>query len=511
MAIAWRMPMSDWPSPERRAVCAAALGLFGTFLVTATQSTVVYPVQQTFAAGPEGELLLRQLPDLAGLVAVPLIGAIGARVSSARMAAIAAACIGAGASLLSLAPTLAVFVLGMVLGSVGRMIISVVAFAVVGAGVAHEGRRATAFALLGAAGPAAFILAPIAASLLVMAGGWRAVGVIWCLSAITVAIAARWLRVKPGATHAERREPWTPILAGIVLVSVMQAVGAVFMRGVTDSITLSWIGAAVLSAAAVRVLLRRLRHPSLDLRTLRVPGLLPALGVLILSQCGDLWTYAAAITMRVDGLTPIEAAMVLLPPQFASLAGAAVAAWLNRRVGPRAGGTLMLALLAGSLFASCIETIELPMWVLVAITCVYAIGESGSSVCVTQAVLSTAPSGLERQVSSYRSVASAVGNGLATLVITGSVVFAMGESMRTAAEQHGLAPPRVKQLVEAVRSNVTNLDIAQQMQLSPERLKELREARRQVMVHGFRAHGVVSGAVITLATVAFWRMRRARD
>ena len=134
--------MSDWPSPERRAVCAAALGLFGTFLVTATQSTVVYPVQQTFAAGPEGELLLRQLPDLAGLVAVPLIGAIGARVSSARMAAIAAACIGAGASLLSLAPTMAVFVLGMVLGSVGRMIISVVAFAVVGAGVAHEGGEA---------------------------------------------------------------------------------------------------------------------------------------------------------------------------------------------------------------------------------------------------------------------------------------------------------------------------------------------------------------------------------
>ena len=87
----------------------------------------------------------------------------------------------------------------------------------------------------------------------------------------------------------------------------------------------------------------------------------------------------------------------------------------------------------------------------------------------------------------------------------------MGESMRSVAEQHGMSPTRVRKIVEAVQSNVTNRDIARQMHLSPEQLQELREVRRQVMVHGFRAHGAVSGAVITLAAVAFWRMRRAHD
>ena len=151
------------------------------------------------------------------------------------------------------------------------------------------------------------------------------------------------------------------------------------------------------------------------------------------------------------------------------------------------------------------------MWVLVAITCVYAVCEAGGAVCVTQAVMSAAPKGLERQVSAFRTAASAVGNGLATLLITGSVVFTMGESMRQQAEQRPIRPERVQQLVQAIRSNVTNREIARQMNLTPDGERVLHEVRREIMMQGFRAHGVVSGAVIALAAIAFWRTSRARD
>jgi hypothetical protein len=39
-------------------------------------------------------------------------------------------------------------------------------------------------------------------------------------------------------------------------------------------------------------------------------------------------------------------------------------------------------------------------------------------------------------------------------------------------------------------------------------MEELRVARREVIVDGFRAHGLLSGVVLSIAAVGFWFVRR---
>lgn len=501
--------LSEWPSRERDAVIGSVLALFGGFLLNSTWGLMTLPIQQTFSVGVDGEVLLRQLPDIAGLLALPVVGAFVARVSAFRIALSAAAILFAGTVLVVLAPTFACIVVGAGLTSIARAMVGVLAFAVVGAAVLDESRRSSAFALLGAAAPAACMVGPVLASALLGAGGWRLVAFVWLASASVIMAAAWWLR-EPGTQRAaeDRKEPWTPILAGVTLVGIVQSLGVVTLHGSLSSTALGWFVGTGVAATAWFVLARRLSKPSLDGRTLMVPGLVPILLVAMLAQCGDLWFYVGAIARFVHRLTPLQVSMALLAAQFASLGGACFAGWLVRRIGLRRSGTALLALFAAAMFLSCAQTRDLPLWITVAILCVSAVAELGVGVCISQAVMSCAPKGMDGTVSSYRGAASGVGNALALLLVATTVGHTMGESIRQQAQERGASPETVEALVQAVRENVPNAVIGRELDLRPERVEDLRETRREIMMDGFRAHGLVSGGVLSIAAVGFWLVRR---
>lgn len=500
-----------WPAHERRAVVGAALAMFAVHASTATWNVITLPAQQQFDAGPQGELLLRQAADVAGLLAVPLVGVLGGRIPAFRLTLAAAALMLAGSALMVSATALGWLLLGMGLTSVGRTIVTVMGMSVVGSSVADSRRRATAFAAVGMSAPLAFIVSPLTAALLASAGGWRLVSVIWFAGALVVLGSAGWLRWAASPPSLERREPWTPLLAGVALVCLVQWLGAIVTQGALSGASAAWLGGLVAAGGGWWLLVKLLRRPSLDGRTLRVPGLVAVLLVAMLAQCGDLWFYAAAFAVHVQRDTPLQVGLALLPPQLASVFGAATAGWLARRHGLRMSGTLLLGLLAIALFASCGQTVEGSVWFTVVVACAYGLGEAGGGVCITQAVMATAPAGLESQVSSCRSAATGVGNALATLLITSSVGFTMGQSMRQRAQEAGVAPARTEQLVEVVHGNVPNSEAARRLHLDPAALEQLRQVRREVIVDGYRAHGLVSGSVIALATVGFWIVRRRKD
>ena len=211
----------------------------------------------------------------------------------------------------------------------------------------------------------------------------------------------------------------------------------------------------------------------------------------------------------MKGLTPFQISLALLAAQFAALGGACLAGLLTRRIGLRATGTVLIGLFAASMFASCVQSTALPLSVTVAILSVSAVAELGTGVCLSQAIMACAPKGLDRQVSSYRSAATGVGNALALLLVASTVSHVMSASIREHAEAaNARNPEKVESLVEAVQDNVSNATIGRQLGLSPNRMAELRVARREIIVDGFRAHGLLSGVVLSIAAVGFWFVRR---
>jgi MFS family permease len=505
-----RALLLHWPARERSALIGAALALFGSFLLNATWGMVILPIQRAFELGVDGEVLLRQLPDVVGLLAIAVVGALCTGISAFRIAVAATACMLAGSIMMTFAPSLLWVVSGMSLVSIGRSMVGVIAFAVVGDLIADEGRRTTSFATLGAVTPAAYIISPVIAGALIDMGGWRWVGAVWICGGLVLAFASWWFRNLPSSTERTGRpEPWTPILAGVALVALVQAIGAIALHGVLSSWALLWVGATVAAAGAWFGLVRVLPNPSLDGTTLRIPGLVPLLVVSMVAQCGDLWFYVGAFARFVHGLTPLQISLVLLVAQFAALGGACLAGWLTRRIGLRATGTLLIGLFATSMFVSCVQSTALPLAVTVAILSVSAVAEIGAGVCLSEAIMACAPKGLDRQVSSYRSAASGVGNALALLLIASTVSNVMAASMREHAEAAKPAhPEKIESLVKAVKDNAPIATIGRQLGLSPDRMEELRVARREVIVDGFRAHGLLSGVVLSIAAVGFWFVRR---
>lgn len=503
------LPLAHWPANERRTLVGAALALLGAFVFVASWTSAVLHIQRGFGAGPDGEMLLRQLPDIAALLLVPSIGAFGPRMSTFRLTVFAAVGMGVGSVLMVLAPNLAVLVAGMCVVSAGRATIGVLAVAAVSSVVQGDTRRAKAFALLGTVPPIAFIAVPLLAGWLIDHGGWRLVGVIWLAAAALVIAAAGLLRStdKPSDT-APRKEPWTPIVAGFTLVGLVQWVSACSTDGAFTRLAGAWLVVTVVAAAVWFALARSLTDPSLDGRTLRAPGLMALLLVIMVSQCGELWFYVGALVHFVYRHSSLQTALWLLPAQLCSLVGPWLAGRLVPRLGMRKAGTLLLAAFTVSMFASCAITLDTPVWVPVALLSLASVGEYGAGVALTQSVMQCAPEGKSRQVSSYRSAFSSIGNALTLLLVAFSVRATMGDSMRAKAQAEGLPGEKVEALVKAVRANRPSAEVGHTIGLDDDQIGELREMRRGIIIEGFRTHGAVSGLVLVLATAGFWWLRR---
>ena len=504
-----RLTLAGWPAQERNTLLGAALAMLGSTFLVATWGVIILPVQRAFHASAEAEVLLRQLPDIAGLLSVLAVGAFGPRFSSARLMSVAAITAFVGALFMLFAPAFGWLILGLSLMSVGRGVVSVATFAAIGATIRDESRRTSAFATLGAAAPAAFIVGPVIAGALLDAGGWRGIGILWMASALMLAIAG-WIMRNPAqpAQAGERRELWTPILAGVTLVGIVQSLGSITMHGPHSVSTGAWVAGTLVAAVAGFACMRLLPNPTIDGQTLRTPRLLPILVVAMIGQCGDLWFYVSAFAFFVHKLTALQVSFAMLAAQVSSLGGACLAGWLIRRAGLRRSGTLLLALYSFAMLLSCTTNTTNPLWILIAILCVSAVAEIGAGVCLSQAIMSCAPPGKDRVVSSYRSAATGVGNALALLLVTSSVGRTMGASIRQEAEARQASPEKVEALVEAIRDNVPTATIGRELNLSEEQVTELRGIRQEVIVDGFRAHGAVSSAVLGTAAVGFWFARR---
>src|SRR5690606_4048850 len=114
----------------------------------------------------------------------------------------------------------------------------------------------------------------------------------------------------------------TPVVAGVVLASGVQAVNMATSTGLTSTDTLIRAGICLLGLLALVILFRRPGKRSLSLDALRRGGMIILLAVVLLVPLANIWYYATVGYQYVYGLNVLQTALMMIPAQAAGVAGA---------------------------------------------------------------------------------------------------------------------------------------------------------------------------------------------
>ncbi|MFH8489277.1 MFS transporter [Streptomyces longisporoflavus] len=240
-------------------------------------------------------------------------------------------------------------------------------------GAAYQGRdRSVALGVWGAVSGAAAAMGPIVGGLLTEGPGWR-----WIFFVnLPVSVAAMWLtrRVVPESKgRAGRRVDWAgtvtfALFAGALTYGVVRA-GS---EGWTSAPTVVTLAVAVLALAAFVAAERRVAHPLLDLKLLRMPAFT---GVLVgavgyNAAAFGLMPYLSIWLQTVLGMSPVSGSLVMLPLAATSFVVAAIGGRLLHGVPARltigvgllligAGGVALAVLDAGSSWGALVPGLTL--------------------------------------------------------------------------------------------------------------------------------------------------------
>ena len=284
-------------------VIACSVGVFGAY------NFVVDPISADLDATRNQSILLREIPSLGTIAVVFLVGAWGSRLGMKRVIVASALVTTLGYLIVLVSPLMPLVTLGMLLGSIGKQGISVVTISLVASRLVSEDNRAGGFAIIGMAAPVGYLVIPIAANALLDETNWRVVVALWVALAATAAVAA--LLLLPGDTERSGSgEMWTPALAGLGLVGVVQSVRLIGQEGITAPRTLFWLGVMLVALVALWQLMVRLPNPTLDLSLLRKGGVRLLLIVVVLLPFANLFYYFAVGVQHLYGYSATATALL---------------------------------------------------------------------------------------------------------------------------------------------------------------------------------------------------------
>jgi MFS family permease len=493
---------------HRRLIQGVAATTAAASISGATFNFVVQPLTQDVGASEEQLSLLRQIPSIGALLVIFIAGAWGMRVGARRVVTIGSILMALGYGIVTVSPSMPVVSLGMLIGSVGRQAVFVVALGLVASRLTSQDDRAAGFAALAAVGPAIYLVAPVAATAILAVSSWRGVGALWVAAGVLAAIAARRLlpadESGPGATG----ELWTPALAGLALAGTVQFISNGNYDGWTAGKTLVWLAIACGSLLALLALMRRLSHPTLDLTILGTGGTRLLLLVIALVPFTNLWYYFTLSLQYIYGFTGTQSALILVPAQLAGLLGA----WLARRWIPDHGirftGTVMLVAGSVALFLSTVQTTTLPPVVPLLILCLYATAMTGATIPLTNAIMNLAPAGGEGSASSLRGAATSLGAAIGVLMMTALVFTTYSDSLGARMAARGDDPQTAAQIADSLAKGASSEEVSAQMSVPLDDIADVADDQRQAMVDGYRAHGLAGGFIVLAAAVVFFFNRK---
>lgn len=506
---------------ERRIVIAVCVISAASMLSSSTINYIVNPMVADLDASESQQALLRQLPSIGSLLVIFVAGAVGLRVGARRFLMGCAAVMTLGYVITMVAPGITVASLGLLIGSIGRQGLVVIAIGLLSSQLSSADARATGFSSVGAVAPSVYLVAPALAGVLVGSVGWRPVLLIWVLGAVGAAwVAARMLPHDPprateasAAEEAGPRELWTPALAGLVLAALIQGFNSVSDAGWGSTQARTWFGLAAAAMVVLAVAMRRMAQPTLDLSMLRSGGMLLLLVVMLLIPFVNLWFYVTVGLQQVYGYSAVETALLMTPAQLAGMAAAAIASRLIKRRGLVFTGAFFLFISSAMLLLCVVQTVSTPVWIPVAIVSVYAGAAVGAGIAVTNAVMNLAPEGKQGDVAAFRGASASLGAALGVVLMTGIVVGTFQTSLTNQLAAAGQDPSQVAEVSASLREGLSTADVSSLYSVPTETVDDVDDEQKQAMVHAYRAQGLAGSAITVVAALLFLlqgrRSRRA--
>ena len=498
------MPPTD-PSP-RGLLLGICLIAASTFIVLASFTYMLPAMLADLGLSSEQGSLAMKVPSLAALLMVFVAGRLGDRLGHRRVILALGTVFIAGCVIVALAQGLAMVAIGLFLEGVAATGIQIVVVGLLAARYAEPRARAAAFATFGMTYPAVYLVFPVIAGWLTTFVSWRAIPLAWAIAGALMLIVARTLL--PGATPHPVGELWTPVLAGLVAVGIVQTVSHL-----GDSANVAATVSAAIAVGALvscTLLYRRQRQPSLSIAPLRNGALRILLAVVLLVPTLNTFFFVTIALQYMYGRSAFAAAILMMPAQVAAMLGARMLSkWLTERWGVHRSGVALLLALAIVMTIPLTFSGSTPLWWVIVYVCAFGAVVTAIGVVVLNALMSSAPASESGNTSAFKGSATEIGIALGVVLMTALVFGAGRSSLEGRLLDSGLPPEEAAAVFAELQEAATSPQIgAAYSQPLPDG-SDASTAQKEAMADGLKVNGA-AGIVIALAAAGLFALHRRR-
>lgn len=486
-------------------VCVAA---GAAYMQGETISYIITPMLVTFGEDQDSGAVLREMPSIASLSVIFISALLAARFGARRIITVGALLLTIGSALVAAAPGVTAATIGLAVQSVGGTILLVVPLGAIGAAFVERDARTRAIALFSMVSPLVFVLLPVLTAALMEAWTWRVVAGTWVVGGLVALLAGRWALLGP---QPEQRggEWWTPALAGLACVGIVQAISHASSDGVLAPATLVRVVVAVGAIIALLVVLRRTERPSLDVAILRRPGVVLLLVVIVLWCFIQLWYYMTLTFEYVYGRSVLQTALLMVPAQVCAAIGARTASPIVQRWGLTAPGVVLLLVSGGALALTATFQVDSPLWWPLAVTCVYSYAAVAAGVPITNALMNAATVGDEGGASAYRQAAISIGSVTGIALFSAVVYAAFTASVTQQLDAAAISVAEATPIAQQLRAGASVQQVSDAYSVPVSDVRTVGQSIQRAALDGIGAQGWVA-AGICVASAGLYLVSRRR-
>ena len=493
-------------APSRGLILGICVIAASTYVVLASYNYMLPAMLADLNLTSEQGGLALKIPSLASLLVVFVAGRIGDQLGHRKVILFAGGFFILGSLIVASAQGLAMVSIGMFIEGVAATGIQIVAIGLLTARFVEPKARAAAFATYGMAYPAVYFIFPVFAGWLTTFVSWRAIPIMWALGGVVLLVTARLLL--PAASPHPIGELWTPILAGLFAVGIVQFISHASTYGITSWPALVAACGVVVSLVTCAVLLRRLPSPSLSIAPLKNGATTIILAVVILVPTLNTFFFVTISLQYQYGNSAFVTALLMMPAQLAAMLGAK---FLSERftdlVGVKRAGVILLLMLA------CVMAIPLtfsgttPMWWVLFYACAFGAVVTGVAVVVLNALMSSAPADEGGNTAAYQGSAEEVGIALG-VVLMGALVFGVGvSSLEARLQEAGLPPEQAAVVIADIQASSGSPEIAAEYSYPLPDGTDATDAQKEAIADGLKVNGA-AGIVISLLAAGLFATHR---
>ncbi len=407
---------------QHRVVLAVCVMVGLTLLVGAGLTFLVSPMAESLGLSDQYVEDALVVPAVSALLVVFLAGRVGDNLGDRRTMVWSGLLFALGALILASAQGPTGVNVGLALCGAGAIIIQVVGVSLLQKTASEGAAQVSAFTTYGMVFPISFLILPIATAGVLDAVNWRWIPIVWAVSGFVIAIVAAMVLDADKPRRANHG--WlAPVLAGVSLTAGSIALAEIDNVEIEGTKILIGALVSLLTGVVCIFMMRRPAEASFNFDSIRAPLLRVLLIGVVLISLIQILTYVCIAIQYFYDLTPLQAAIVVVPAQLGAILGAKVLA--KRAVhhwGKARAGRGLILVTGLTMLPLIVMQPETPLWLLIAISSVFSCAGMGALTVLNMDVMGRAPSDRTGEVSAFRTAASSIGTVLGMSLLGAAIL-----------------------------------------------------------------------------------------